>query len=158
MLPVHAGYAKYRRRLLKAGVEIHEFQRLAAHTAEDLRLSSGSSDASLHSKVMVFDREITWIGSFNLDPRSAQLNTELAIVIHDPAIAQRSAAFVERDLLPDRSWRLALEPRESGGLGLVWYGERDGEELRLTSEPDATLAQRAAVNILKLVPGLEGLL
>jgi cardiolipin synthase C len=158
VLPVHAGYAKYRRRLLKAGVEIHEFQRQAAHTAEDLRLSSGSSDASLHAKVMVFDREVTWVGSFNLDPRSAQLNTELAIVIHDAAIAQRSAAFVERDLLPDRSWRLALEPRESGGLGLVWYGERDGQELRLTAEPDATLLQRAAVNILKLVPGLEGLL
>lgn len=158
VLPVHAGYAKYRRRLLKAGVEIHEFQRLAVHTAEDLKLSSGSSDASLHAKVMVFDRESTWIGSFNLDPRSAQLNTELAIVIHDSAIAQRSAAFVERDLLPDRSWRLALEPRESGGAGLVWYGERDGKALRLTGEPDATLGQRAAVNILKLIPGLEGLL
>jgi cardiolipin synthase C len=158
VLPVHAGYAKYRRRLLKAGVEIHEFQRLAVHTDADLKLSSGSSDASLHSKVMVFDRESTWVGSFNLDPRSAELNTELAIVIHDAGIAQRSAAFVERDLLPDRSWRLALEPRESGGLGLVWYGERDGQELRLTAEPDATLLQRAAVNILKLVPGLEGLL
>jgi putative cardiolipin synthase len=158
VLPVHAGYAKYRRRLLKAGVGIYEFQRAAAPTEGDLRLSSGSSDASLHSKVMVFDREVTWVGSFNLDPRSAELNTELAIVIHDAGIAQRAAAMLERDLLPDRSWRLALEPREAGGLGLVWYGERDGVELRLTGEPDATLGQRAAVNILKLVPGLEGLL
>lgn len=158
VLPVHAGYAKYRRRLLKAGVEIHEFQRRAAHTAGDLRLSSGSSDASLHAKVMVFDREVTWVGSFNLDPRSARLNSELAIVIHDEAIAQRAAAMIERDLQPDRAWRLALEPRESGGLGIVWYGERDGRELRLTAEPDATWAQRAAVNLLKLVPGLEGLL
>lgn len=156
--PVHAGYAKYRRRLLKAGVEIHEFQRQAAHRSADLRLASGSSDASLHSKVMVFDREVTWVGSFNLDPRSAQLNTELAIVIHDEAIAQRAAAMVERDLQPDRAWRLALEPRKSGGLGIVWYGERDGQELRLTGEPDATLGQRATVNVLKLVPGLEGLL
>jgi putative cardiolipin synthase len=158
VLPVHAGYAKYRRRLLKAGVGIYEFQRAAAQGEGDLRLSSASSDASLHSKVMIFDREITWVGSFNLDPRSAELNTELAIVIHDAAIAQRAAALVERDLLPDRSWRLALEPRESGGLGLVWYGERDGVGLRLTGEPDASLGQRAAVNILKLVPGLEGLL
>jgi putative cardiolipin synthase len=158
VLPVHAGYAKYRRRLLKAGVGVYEFQRAAAPTTEVMRLSSTSSDASLHSKVMVFDREIAWIGSFNLDPRSAELNTELAIVIHDPAIAQTTAAMVERDLLPDRSWRLALEPRQSGGLGIVWYGERDGNELRLTGEPDATLGQRAAVNILKIVPGLEGLL
>ncbi len=158
VLPVHAGYAKYRRRLLKAGVGIYEYQRSAARGESDLRLSSASSDASLHAKVMVFDGKITWVGSFNLDPRSAALNTELAIVIHDEAIAQRVAAMIQRDLLPDRAWRLALEPRASGGLGLVWYGERDGVELRLTSEPDATCLQRAAVNILKRVPGLEGLL
>lgn len=158
VLPVHAGYAKYRRRLLKAGVGIYEFQRAAAQPEDGLRLSSTASDASLHAKVMVFDQAVTWVGSFNLDPRSAELNTELAIVIHDLGIAQRTAAMVERDLLPDRAWRLALEPRESGGLGLVWYGERDGVELRLTGEPDSTLCQRAAVNVLKLVPGLEGLL
>jgi cardiolipin synthase C len=158
VLPVHAGYAKYRRRLLKAGVEIHEFQRRAAHTAGSQRLSSASSDASLHAKVLVFDRTVTWVGSFNLDPRSAELNTELAIIIHDSAIGQRAAAMVERDLQPDRAWRLVLEPRKSGGLGLVWYGERDGATLRLTEEPDASRGQRAAVNLLKLVPGLEGLL
>jgi putative cardiolipin synthase len=158
VLPVHAGYAKYRRRLLKAGVGVYEFQRAAAREEGQLRLSSASSDASLHAKVMVFDRAVTWVGSFNLDPRSAELNTELAIVIHDDAIAQRVAAMVQRDLLPDRAWRLALEPQSGGGRGLVWYGERDGIELRLTSEPDATWLQRAAVNVLKLVPGLEGLL
>jgi hypothetical protein len=108
-------------------VEIHEFQRRAAHTAESQRLSSGSSDASLHAKVLVFDRAVTWVGSFNLDPRSAELNTELAIIIHDARIGQQAAAMVERDLQPDRAWRLVLEPRKSGGYGLVWYGERDGE-------------------------------
>jgi cardiolipin synthase C len=158
VLPVHAGYAKYRRRLLKAGVEIYEFQRLAAPTAEDQPLSGGSSSASLHSKVLVFDRTVTWVSSFNLDPRSAELNSELAIIIHDARIGQQAAAMVERDLQPDRAWRLVLEPRKSGGYGLVWYGERDGESLRLTDEPDASWGQRAAVNVLKLVPGLEGLL
>lgn len=158
VLPVHAGYAKYRRRLLKAGVELYEFKRQAAHADEDLRLTGSSSDASLHAKVAVFDRKSTWVGSFNLDPRSAELNTELGIVIHSEELGSRAAAMIERDLEPDRAWRLALEPRKSGGLGMVWYGLRDGEMVRLTSEPDATRMQRLIVNILAHIPGIESLL
>jgi putative cardiolipin synthase len=158
VLAVHAGYAKYRRRLLKAGVELYEFKRQAAPADDDLQIGGSSSDASLHSKVAVFDRKATWVGSFNLDPRSAELNTELGIAIHSEDLAQRAAAMIERDLAPDRAWRLALEPGPSGGLEMVWYGERDGRVVRLTDEPDATLMQRALVNILKLIPGIEGLL
>jgi putative cardiolipin synthase len=156
--PVHAGYAKYRRRLLKAGVELYEFQRLAARGEEDLRLGGSSGDASLHAKVAVFDRRVTWVGSFNLDPRSAELNTELAIVIHSEDLGGRAAALIERDLEPDRAWRLALEPRGTGGLEMVWYGRRGSGVVRETSEPDATMAQRAIVNVMKFIPGVEGLL
>jgi len=158
VLPVHAGYVKHRRRLLKAGIGLHEFRHRHAQTGEDIPLSGKSSDASLHAKVAVFDRRVTWVGSFNLDPRSAELNTELGIAIHSEALARETAAMIERDLEPDRSWRLALEPRRSAGLGIVWYGLRDGRMTRLTEEPDATRLQRLAVNLLKLIPGLERLL
>ena len=158
VLPVHAGYAKYRRRLLKAGVELYEFKRQAAQVDADLRITGSSSDASLHAKAAVFDRKTTWVGSFNLDPRSALLNTELGIVIHSEELAGRAAAMIERDLEPDRAWQLKLEPRKSGGLGMVWYGLKDGEMVRLTEEPDATRMQRLIVNILAHIPGLESLL
>jgi putative cardiolipin synthase len=151
--PVHVGYAKYRRRLLKAGVELYEFQRGAAPIARRRR-----SDASLHAKVAVFDRKVTWVGSFNLDPRSAELNTELAIVIHSEELSRRAAGLIERDLAPDRSWRLRLERRRTGGREMVWYGHRDGKQVREHSEPDATLWQRAVVNTVKWIPGVEGLL
>ena len=157
--PVHAGYAKHRRRLLKAGVELYEFQRCAAPGEVDLPIARRRrSDASLHAKVAVFDRKVTWVGSFNLDPRSAELNTELAIVIHSEELSRRAAALIERDLAPDRSWRLRLERRRTGGREMVWYGNRGGQRVRERSEPDATLWQRAVVNTVKWIPGIEGLL
>ena len=158
VLPVHAGYVKHRRRLLKAGVQLYEFRHRFQQAQEDIRLGAKSSDASLHAKVAVFDRQVTWVGSFNLDPRSSELNTELGIAIHSESLSREAAAMIERDLEPDRAWRLALEPRRSAGLGVVWYGLHDGGMLRLTEEPDATRLQRLAVNALKLIPGLERLL
>lgn len=158
VLPVHAGYVKHRRRLLKAGIGLYEFRHRHAQIDDDIPLAGKSSDASLHAKVAVFDRRVTWVGSFNLDPRSSELNTELGIAIHSESLAREAATMIERDLEPDRAWRLALEPRLSAGLGVVWYGLQDGRTIRLTEEPDATRLQRLAVNLLKLVPGLERLL
>jgi len=158
VLPVHAGYVKHRRRLLKAGIGLYEFRHRHAQVDDDIPLAGKSSDASLHAKVAVFDRRVTWVGSFNLDPRSSELNTELGIAIHSESLAREAASTIERDLEPDRAWRLALEPRLSAGLGVVWYGLQDGRTVRLTEEPDASRLQRLAVNLLKLVPGLERLL
>ena len=156
--PVHVGYAKYRRRLRKAGVELYEFKRQVTRSREDMALTGGSSDASLHAKVAVFDRHITWVGSFNLDPRSAELNTELAIVIHSEALSLQAAGMIERDLEPDRAWQIDLAPRASGGSQIVWRGLREDRMVRLSREPDATRRQRAIVSVLKLIPGIESLL
>lgn len=158
VLPVHAGYVKHRRRLLKAGVELYEFRRRAARSRAELQLSGGSGDASLHAKVAVFDRSLTWVGSFNLDPRSARLNTELAIVIRSEALARQAAGMIERDLEPDRAWQVALVPGKSGVARVAWHGLRDDRMTWLSHEPDATWLQRAIVNVLKLIPGLEALL
>jgi len=156
---VHVGYAKFRRKLLKAGVELYEFQQQAAAGDDDLKIvARRRSTASLHAKVAVADRKLTWIGSFNLDPRSAELNTELAIVIHSEKLAAEAAGLILRDLEPDRAWKVTLEPRRAGGLEMVWHGQRDGEAVRESREPDATLWQRLVVNTVKWIPGIEWLL
>ena len=158
VLPVHAGYVKHRRRLLRSGVELYEFRRQAVGSRSDIQLSGGPSDASLHAKVAVFDRRVTWVGSFNLDPRSALLNTELAIVIHGETIAEQAARMIERDLEPDRAWQAVLVPRASGVMRVAWHGLRNDRMTWLGHEPDASWLQRAIVNVLKLIPGLEALL
>jgi putative cardiolipin synthase len=156
--PVHAGYAKYRRRLLKAGVSLFEFRRQAEGGRGRIALSGSPSGASLHAKVAVFDRKVTWVGSFNLDPRSAELNSELAIVIHSEQLAAQAAGMIERDLEPDRAWALELAPRASGGSQIVWRGLRDDRMIRLSREPDATAVQRAIVGVLKFFPSIDRLL
>jgi putative cardiolipin synthase len=117
-----------------------------------------STGASLHSKVMVIDRELTWVGSFNIDPRSALINTELAVVVRSATLAAETAQLIESDLAPDRAWRLSLEPAGSLTGRLVWSGERDGQLVRLRGEPGATRWQRFVAGVMRWLPGLDRLL
>jgi phosphatidylserine/phosphatidylglycerophosphate/cardiolipin synthase-like enzyme len=75
-------------------------------TAVSLRARNGDGKAflCLHAKSMVFDHRIAVIGSFNLDPRSANLNTEVMLEIDDPTIASRLADSIARDMAPHNSW------------------------------------------------------
>lgn len=65
---------------------------------------------ALHAKSMVIDGRIACIGTFNFDPRSENLNTEVAAVIHHEALAQRPQALIEADMQPENSWSAAEEP------------------------------------------------
>lgn len=85
---VHSGYARYRKPLLQAGVHLFEFKaERAVPRATDKGLT-GSSTASLHAKTFIADQKRVFVGSLNIDPRSARLNTEMGVVIHNPKLAQ----------------------------------------------------------------------
>jgi len=81
VLLAHSGYAKTRRRLLKNGMELYELRPDTDAFRPGWSLHSGRSSAALHTKAMAFDREAVFIGSFNLDPRSAVINTEAGLYI-----------------------------------------------------------------------------
>jgi len=159
VLPVHAGYAKRRRELIAGGVELYEFQAEARRRAGDRRyfrrMASGSS---LHSKIMVIDREQTWVGSFNIDPRSAHLNTELAVLVRSASLAEAAAQMIEADLAADRAWHLSLEPPGSRAGTLYWTGERNGALVRLTGEPGASALQRFLAGAIRWIPGIDRVL
>ena len=158
VLPVHAGYAKRRHELLAAGVELYEFQSNAQPAGEQLYFHSMGSGSSLHSKIMVIDRELTWVGSFNIDPRSALLNTELAVLVRSASLAEATARLIQADLAPDRAWRLSLDPPGARTGRLYWTGQRNGRLERLTSEPGATGMQRFLAGLMRWIPGLDHLL
>ena len=159
VLPVHAVYAKRRRELIAAGVELYEFQADARRRAGERRyfrrIQSGSS---LHSKVMVIDRELTWVGSFNIDPRSALINTELAVVVRSASLAEATARMIATDLAPDRAWRLTLDPPGARTGRLRWTGERDGALVTVKGEPGSTRLQRFLAGVIRWLPGVERIL
>jgi len=141
---VHAVYAPTRKPLLATGVELHEFR-------IDSRGSAllGSSGASLHSKVVVFDRSSVFIGSFNLDGRSAIQNTELGILIDSPELAERTAAVIEKDLQPETSWKVIVDAE---GKKLRWLGRTNGEADERTHEPGASIWRRMSASMLGWLP------
>ena len=81
---VHSGYAEYRDRLLRQGVDLHE---LRAHPRAQAPSASSASGASLHTKAFVLDGARGFVGSFNVDPRSKNLNTEMGVLFDDPVMA-----------------------------------------------------------------------
>ena len=79
--------------LLQAGVDLYEL-RPDSNMTRQWSTMAEKSTAALHAKGMVFDRQSVWIGSFNLDPRSIGINTEVGVMIDSPEIAAKVAAFM----------------------------------------------------------------
>ncbi len=150
---VHAGYAKRRRQLLRAGVALFELKRASPQPPPRRRpgrlpnLRSGSSASSLHAKTFAIDGLQAFIGSFNFDPRSASLNTEMGFVIESPVLA---GEIVRRffDEVPTRAYELQL----NGAGKLCWIERRYGEEIVHADEPGTTRARRFALSLLSLLP------
>jgi len=146
---VHVGYARQRRDLLRGGVELYEMKRKAGSEEGRSQISlTGSSGASLHTKAMIIDRRWVFIGSMNLDPRSAYLNTEMGVLVESPALAEQVRSQFERATTPELSYHVVLE----GNEGLVWYDRVQGRERRLEREPDASAGRRLEVTLLRVLP------
>lgn len=135
---VHSGYAKYRRELLEMGVELYEFKQIPGVRTRS-NLFKSSSRSSLHSKVYVVDRRYVVLGSFNLDPRSVELNTELAVVMDSPKIAAKIVQMFEETTHPKASYKVTLQDIDGVAQSkeMVWTGEeKDGTQEVYTSDPN----------------------
>ena len=142
--PVHAGYAKYREELLRAGVRLFELKpNVEDVKTKDKGRGAGNSDASLHAKTFGVDRSRIFVGSFNFDPRSARLNTEMGIVVESQTLASRLSEALDRDMA-----NVAYEVRLSSDGSLEWV-ERD---VRHTSEPGAGVLKRLWIGFLSILP------
>ena len=135
---VHGGYAPYRKTLLEHGVQLFELRRQpddngGSGSGPNLfhsRSSYQSSDSSLHSKAMIFDRQKAFIGSFNFDPRSVLWNTEVGVLVDSPQLAGRVRELALEGMAPALSYQARLEKGQ-----IIWVTEDDGKQLTLTEEP-----------------------
>jgi putative cardiolipin synthase len=142
---VHAGYAPYREDLLECGVELYEVRggRRAAGTK---RGGVGMSRSSLHAKLFVTDRRQLFVGSFNWDPRSAGINTEMGVLMDSPVLATAIANLLESKV-PEGAYHVVLRDG-----GIHWVIFRDGQEVVLDREPDTSWWQRFTARAFRLLP------
>ncbi len=140
---VHAGYAKRRKSLLAGGVELYELRRAALPAQHS---NTGGSSAALHAKTFQIDDSRVFVGSFNFDPRSAKLNTEMGFVIDSPVLAGRIRAFFDTQLL-QVSYKVELR-----GGDLEWI-ENSGDNPRVySSEPNSSAFRRGTVKVVSWLP------
>ena len=148
MLAAHSGYAKTRRPLLESGMELYELRPDTDAFRSGWSPLSGQSPAALHAKAMAFDGEAVFIGSFNLDPRSAVINTEAGLYIESPALAERLTAYMATGVVPANSYRVLIDPNGE----IIWETVIDGHTERYRDEPGAGFRRRLVANLLKLLP------
>ena len=143
---VHAGYAKYRKDLLHAGVQLYELKPTATVEATGHGGLTGSSGASLHAKTFEVDGRQLFVGSFNMDPRSAALNTEMGLLIDSPELAQRLPAALASHGAAN-SYAVTLD-----GNALQWTTQEGGQRVTFGQEPNASWLRRASVRVMSWLP------
>ncbi|MEP6885966.1 MAG: phospholipase D family protein [Gammaproteobacteria bacterium] len=140
---VHTGYSRYRARLLKMGVELSEVRpKLGQKRARFHPFRS--SNASLHAKALVIDQKTVFIGSMNMDARSAHTNSELGLVMRSPEIAHQVTSLLD-DISADGSYRLQLVDHSDK---IEWVSGEPGSEKTWFTDPETTRLQRLTLKLL----------
>jgi putative cardiolipin synthase len=134
---VHTGYARYRMALLKSGVDIYEISPSRLVKNERLMLP-GMSQGRLHAKTAVIDKNLVFIGSMNLDPRSSSKNTELGVIAESPQLAKEVLRALHISKLQS-TYRVRLA---QDGRTIEWLTMDDKGEMVLTTEPDTSFFSR----------------
>ena len=145
---VHAGYAKRRPDLLRAGIELFELKPVAGESPGKEKVPGPSVGTGLHAKTYAVDRSKIFVGSFNFDQRSAHLNTEMGMVIDSTALAQRLADAFDT-VIRQRAWQVRLA---KDGSGLEWVDFAGGGESIFGTEPETSAWRRFSAEFMAIMP------
>ncbi|MFT4517624.1 MAG: putative cardiolipin synthase [Halioglobus sp.] len=148
---VHAAYSRYRKELLRNGVELYEMDshaQVIKRQEPKKELSPGQSKSSLHAKYLIIDREKTFVGSLNFDPRSVVENTEIGVLIYDKDVSSElDDNFGKR--IAEIAFKLTLS--EQGDI--VWHQQKSGELSSFETEPNTSFWDRFTLGFMRLLPG-----
>ena len=146
---VHSGYAEWRKPMLEAGITLYELKATASEEDRENKLwrARSQSSTSLHAKTFAVDDHNVFIGSYNVDPRSANINTEMGVLINDDELARQLHNALGKDLLK-QSYKVTLG--DSGNL--QWETLQDGKPVVLTKEPYIDLADKIWLGIMSHLP------
>ena len=149
---VHAGYEKYRKQLLRAGVMLFELDEEVKEVIKKKFIwLPGLSKSSLHAKVVVLDKKAMFVGSMNLDQRSLHINNEIGILFLNPEIAGQSAEDFHRNI-EKVAFRLILNAGSSGRESIRWHLKKDEGDIIYDKEPYVGFWKRLGVWFIGLMP------
>ncbi len=146
----HAAYARRREQIVASGIDIYELRPDATSCGALVAIDGGCSLLrifGLHAKSFVFDGSTLYVGSMNLNMRSAYLNAESALIIESPELAAEVAAAITLNMQPQNSWRVALENR-----ALTWSTNRNGVVIDTNHEPDTPWWRRTQSGFIAMLP------
>ena len=141
---VHGAYARYRERLVQGGIRLFELRPREAR--KDISLF-GSSGASLHTKAFTVDARSGFVGSFNFDPRSASLNTEMGVLFDHDELTKEVRAVFDQETSSQKSYRVVVQ---NGTIG--WEDGAAGGARILSSEPEASWRRRVIALMVGSLP------
>lgn len=154
-----SGYARHRIGLLKGGVELYELKADAKSKASRSLRRGAKAKSGLHAKTYIFDREEVFIGSFNFDQRSANINAEVGVIYQMPEMAQYIAESAFDTAVEEHTYRveLVIEHEDVDGVDVaqekvVWIETKDGKEYRYTKEPGTSGWRRFNENVFSILP------
>lgn len=147
-VPAIAGHANRRDAILDSGVRLHELNAYAPDRKSYIHARE-LTPLGMHTKGFVVDDELSFIGSFNMDPRSKYINTETGVIIHSAAFAARLKAYLQKGLQPENSWSVT---RAANG-SILWTGQLpNGKRSVHHMEPDASLVRRLTYWFMRCLP------
>jgi len=149
VVPAHAGYANYRKDLIRNGVELYELRSdVGGDGITNDTLLTDTQNSGLHTKTMVFDDDALFIGSFNLDPRSASINTEGGLYIQSDILAQKVMEYMEQGIKPQHSYRVVLNRYNQ----LIWVTYKDSKMVIYHLEPKVGILKKIESDIIRMLP------
>ena len=143
----HSGYARHRQAMLERGAELYELRPDAAVCPTPTPQQTTCTEeqrVGLHAKSVVFDRRLVYVGSFNVNQRSTYLNTETALIIHSPELAEAIAAEILLQMRLESSWKVQLNPQGQP----LWLGT----DRTYSHEPETSWWRRFKSGFLSLLP------
>ena len=146
---VHSGYSQWRPSLLRAGVKIYELKSTASEEKRENKLWKGRSQSStsLHAKAFAVDDYQVFIGSYNVDPRSANINTEMGVIINDDELATQL-----HDALSDNLLNQAYEVKLLENGNLQWHTMEKDKKVIYDSEPRVAVSDHVWLTIMSWLP------